>query len=130
MIDAKEANEMGKDLSIVIKAIGEIKASGYFATGICFGIIIALIHQTIVSNKKKTLGDNKSTFDGSKKALSKEAKRNKAENIQTDSQQMALGKEDIRSPLNSLNDNVHEKGCNVEVIITHEDIKVSKYIRN
>ena len=53
MIDAKEANEMGKDLIIVIKAICELKASGYFATGICFGIIIALIHQTMVSNQKK-----------------------------------------------------------------------------
>ena len=130
MIDAKEANEMGKHLSIVIKAIGELKASGYFAAGISFGIIITLIHQTIVSNKKKTLGDDKSTFDGSKKASSKEAKRNKAENIQTDSQQMTEEKEDIRIPLNSANNNIHEKGCNVEVIITHEDIKVSKYIRN
>merc|ERR1712126_478659 len=111
MIDAKEANEVGKDLIIVIKAICELKASGNFATGICFWIIIVLIHQTTVSNKKTTLDDNKSTFDGSKKASSKKAKRNKAENIQTDSQQMTEEKEDIRIPSNSLNNNIHEKGC-------------------
>ena len=38
--------------------------------------------------------------------------------------------EDVQIPFNSANNNIHEKGCNVEVIITHEDIKVSKYIRN
>ena len=38
MIDAKEANEMGKDLSIVIKAIGELKASGYFALEYVLGL--------------------------------------------------------------------------------------------
>ena len=53
-----------------MKAIGELKASGYFATGICFGIIIALIHQKMVSNRKKTLDDDKSTFDGGKYTLS------------------------------------------------------------
>jgi len=130
MIDAKVANEMGKDLSKVIKAIGKLKASGYFATGICFGIIIGLIHQTMVSNKKKTLDDDKSTFDGSKYASSTEAKPNKAENPHTVTQKMTEEKEVIQIPLNSANDNIHEKGCNVEVIITHEDIKVSKYIRN
>ena len=89
MIDAKEANETGKDLSKVIKAFGELKATGYFAAGICFGIITSLMHQAMVSNKKKTLDDDKSTFNGSKYASSTEAKSNKAENPQTDTQKMA-----------------------------------------
>ena len=130
MIDAKEANKIGKDLSIIIKAIGKLKTSGYFTTGICFGIIFALIHQTMVSNQKKTLDDDKSTFDGSKYTSSTEVKPNKAENPQTATQKMTEEKEDIRIPLNSPNNNIHDKGCNVEIIITHENIKVSKYIRN
>ena len=43
---------------------------------------------------------------------------------------MTEEKEDIRIPLNSANNNVYEKGCYLEVIINHEEIKVSKYIRN